>query len=360
MKPHFAAAALALGCTASATFAGELDRTGQPLGWLFETGSYAELSYSHVNPTVRGATSVAIPPLPAGSPSGDMMKSYSTVGLAAKMDLNDRLSFGVQFDQSFGADVAYPVAPYPLAGTTAEINSDTVMLAARYKLGNGVSVHGGLRSVGLGGKVQIVRGGVPAYAAGFDTDRDIGFMLGAAYEKPEIALRVALTYFSETEHDMPATLSIPVPLTAVTTVKMPKSVNLDVQSGIAKDTLLFGQIRWVDWTAVNLVGPGPRPLLSYPDDTITYTLGVGRRFNENWSGAVTIGYEASQGGISSDFAPSDGMVSLGLGATYTRDNMKITGGVRYVKLGDTPALAGAAQFSDNSAVAVGVKIGFTF
>jgi long-subunit fatty acid transport protein len=360
MKPQFAACALALGCTTTAAFAGGIDRSGMPMGWLFEEGRYAELSYGHVNPTVGGATLVPLGPLPAGSPSGDLSKSYGMTGLAFKMDVNDRLSFGLQYDESFGADIAYPTVPYPLAATTATIDSDSIMLAARYKFNNGLSIHGGLRSVGVGGNVTIVNGGAVAYSAAFASDRDTGFMLGAAFEKPEIALRVALTYFSQTDHNMPTTLTVPFPLAAVTPVSLPQSVNLDVQTGIAKDTLLFGQIRWADWTAVNLVGPGPQPLLNYANDSFTYTLGLGRKFNENWSGAISIGYEKSQGGIQSNFEPTDGRISLGLGATYTRDNMKITGGVRYVKLGDATALAGAARFTDNSALAFGLKVGFTF
>lgn len=360
MTPRFAALALTLGCTTTTAFAGGIDRSGMPMGWLFETGNYAELSYGQVNPTVQGATLVPLGPLPAGSPSGDLAKSYGMTGLALKMDLNDRLSLGLQFDQSFGADVAYPVAPYPLAGTRATINSDTVMLAARYKFGNGLSVHGGLRSVGVGGDVTIVNGGAVAYSAGFGSDRDTGFMLGAAFEKPEIALRVALTYFSQTDHAMPTALTVPVALTAITPVSLPQSVNLDVQSGISKDTLVFGQIRWADWTAVNLVGPGPQPLLAYANDSITYTLGVGRKFSDTWSGAASISYERAQGGVQSNFEPTDGRVSLGLGATYTRDAMKITAGVRYVKLGDATALGGAAAFTDNSALAFGLKVGFTF
>lgn len=40
--------------------------------------------------------------------------------------------------------------------------------------------------------------------------------------------------------------------------------------------------------------------------------------------------------------------------------MKISGGVRYVKIGDATALGGASEFAGNSAVGVGVKVGWTF
>ena len=53
----------------------------------------------------------------------------------------------------------------------------------------------------------------------------------------------------------------------------------------------------------------------------------------------------------------------GVAAIYKRDNMKVTAGVRYLKLGDaSAATAGAARanFNDNYAVAAGIKVGFTF
>ena len=59
-----------------------------------------------------------------------------------------------------------------------------------------------------------------------------------------------------------------------TPIDPPQSVNLDFQTGIAKDTLLFGQIRWVDWSNTPIDIPpavDPAPLLSYADDRISYT-----------------------------------------------------------------------------------------
>ena len=71
-----------------------------------------------------------------------------------------------------------------------------------------------------------------------------------------------------------------------------------------------------------------------------------RRFNETWSGAVTLGYEPSDGDLTGNLGPTDGMRSIGLAATYTRDNMKITGGIRYVDIGDAatrPPINGPAR-----------------
>jgi long-subunit fatty acid transport protein len=135
--------------------------------------------------------------------------------------------------------------------------------------------------------------------------------------------------------------------------------------------LLFGSVRWVDWTEFDVapaqfVGLLGAPLVSYDEDVFTYNIGIGRRFNENWSGAISLGYEESQGGFSSNLGPTDGFTSLSVGATYTTGNVEITGGARYIWIGDAttqnPLVPGTplGQFEDNSGLAVGFKVAYTF
>ncbi|WP_430464026.1 outer membrane protein transport protein [Tabrizicola sp.] len=359
--------AAAAGVVASSpAWAGGFERSGVPLGFMFESGSYAELSYGYASPTVEGSAGGGL------APTGDVAKNYSTLGIAFKTDLNEKISLGFTIDPSFGADVAYPnpsPGPYPIAGTNATLNGDTVALIGRYKLNDNFSVHAGLRSVGIGGNATVVSS-LGTYSASYANDRSLGYLVGAAYEKPEIAMRIALTYASETKHDMATTVA-GVGFVGTEEVELPKSLTLDAQSGIAANTLLFGSIRWVDWTStrLNSIGYPPefQPLVGHDNDTITYTLGVGRKFSDTWSGAISIGYEDSKGGIATNLAPTDGFWSVGVGGTYTRGNMKISGGVRYVDIGDANALESPpgsgisnASFRGNSALGVGLKIGFTF
>jgi len=49
---------------------------------------------------------------------------------------------------------------------------------------------------------------------------------------------------------------------------------------------------------------------------------------------------------------------VGLGGTYTSGNMKVTGGLQYIMIGDATTTIGA-QFDDNTALAFGLKLGFT-
>lgn len=361
--------ASAVTLAATGAFAGGFERSGNPVGFMFEKGNYAELSFGIVSPSVSGAAGGGL------APSGDVSPTYRQFGIAVKTDLNEKLSLGLSIDPSFGADIAYPLpspgpGPYPIRGTSAELNGDTLSLIGRYKFSDALSVHAGLRSVSVGGNVAIFNGGAPLYQASFDTKRDLGYLIGAAFEKPEIALRVALTYQSATKHNLDTTVfGGPVPAALYPDVELPQSVTLDFQSGVAANTLVFGSIRWADWTSTELNAPAYplNPLVGYDDDTITYNIGVGRKFNDQWSGAVSIGYEKSEGGVQMNLSPTDGYVSIGVGATYTTGNMKITGGIRYVDIGNAGALESPpgsgianAQFTGNSAIGAGIKIGYTF
>lgn len=320
--------------------AGGFDRSGQGIGFIFENGSYAELSFGQVTPDVRTNPDIF----------GNVAGAYTSASLAFKMDVNDKLSLGLMIDQPYGADIDYNIAPL-----SAHLTSTAITGIARYKFSDALSVHAGLSQVTIDGVLQLPPPFPVNVPIVFDADSDTGYLVGVAFEKPEIAMRVALTYYSGTDHALTS-----VPALPGNTINPPQAVNLDFQTGIAKDTLLFGSVRWVGWTETAIV-VGGAPIVTYANDTIAYSLGIGRRFNENWSAALTVGYESGDGLIASRLSPTDGYASVGLGATYTKDNMKISAGVRYVALGDaTTEGLPVNDWQGNSAVGIGVKIGFTF
>lgn len=373
----FAIAAL-LGSTTVA-HAGGIDRSGQAITALFEKGRYMELSLGAVSPDTSGVGGLLTP----GVSSGDMTETYYQFGAAYKADLNDQLSYALIYDQPFGADVAYPTGTgYFARGSTAEFNSHALTGLLRYKMPNNISVHGGIRVQSIdanatipfvtsGPRPGITRPGAPYNVTG-DRETGVGYVLGMAYEKPEIALRVSLTYSSSIDYDVDTVenSALGAGIATTTQIETPQSVNLEFQTGIAKDTLLFGGVRWTDWSNFEIapasygVLTGGGKLLSYDNDVYAYSLGVGRRLSDTWSVAATVGYEKSNGGFTTNLGPTDGNKSLALAASYTRDNMKITTGVRYVNIGDAQTKAGPAApagiFSDNDAVALGVKVGFSF
>ena len=373
---HITTALGALALSTSLAQAGGIDRSGQSISAIFEKGNYVELSFGRVKPKVSGTQqSSTEPPLTAGALSGDMAADYNQVGLAIKTNLSEKLDLGLILDQPFGANVAYPLiintsGAYYAATSTATLKTSAITSVLKYRTSENFSVFGGLRYETMSAEASVPF--VAGYTVKSDSSSAMGYLVGVAYEKPEIALRVALTYNSKIKHNFTVdeTLSTPAALTAATTVNSPQSVNLEMQSGVAKDTLAFASVRWVNWSAFDIspnlykVATSGKSLVSYDDDTITYTLGVGRKFSDNWAGSISLGYEKSTGGYASNLGPTDGRTSVTVGAAYTMDKVKISGGLSYIQIGDAQttltSTSASGSFTSNHAVGAGMKIAYSF
>jgi long-subunit fatty acid transport protein len=290
-------------------------------------------------------------------------------GLGYKQDINEQLSFALIFDEPYGADVSYPTGEsVALGGTEAKLDSRAITGLLRYKIDENISIHGGIRSQTSEAEITLngaAYGPLAGYNVELDKHTGYGYTIGAAYEVPEIALRVALTYISEIEHEFGTTDTFGT--TSDTEVTTPQAVNLDFQTGIAADTLLFGSVRWAEYSVVE-VAPENFPAGSLTDieDNFGYTIGVGRRFSDVFSASVQVGYEPEgEDDLVSPLAPTNGNYSIGLNGQYKIDNVTLSGGVRYIVPGDASAETGTpdtarADFADNSAIGIGFKVGYNF
>ncbi|KIC48685.1 outer membrane protein transport protein [Tateyamaria sp. ANG-S1] len=395
MKTRLLTVAALLASTVSAHAVG-LDRSGQRIGILFEEGNRVELSFGYSEPSLDGAaiTSPALGPL-SGQPIDNVGEDFLIWNLGLKYDLTDKLSFAVISDEPYGSDVLYPGsnATTILGGTGATVDSNAVTALLRYKFNDNWSVHGGLRyqevsaNVTLGGVAfnssasPLTTSGVNGYESNFSSDGDFGYVVGAAYEIPAIALRVALTYNSGTTHDLPTTETIrgiPISLATrgavadltTTTVDTPETINLDFQTGIAANTLVFGSLRYARYSDT-VVRPAGFALLTNGsaltdlEDGYDFEIGIGRRFNEKWSGSVAVGFSTvGDDNIVSPLGPNNGSRHVAVGAQYdVNDDFAISGGVRYTMLGDAFSAPGgrpAAIFEDNSAMSFGIKFTYKF
>lgn len=352
--------AAVLSTSATALFAGALERSTFNSGLLFEDGDYVELSFGIASPDVSGTVG-------GGTvSSGDMAQTYLAPGFGYKQQFNDTWSMALIIDQPIGADVSYPAAtptnPYPFGLSTADVDSQAITALGKYTGSNNVSFYGGIKAQRVSGKVFIPLFG--NYSLATNKDMEYGYVVGAAWEKPEIAARVSLTYTSEITHTFDSIENGTQTPGFDSTV--PQSVQLDFQTGVAADTLVFGSVRWVDWSEFEILPPafslgsGGLPLAAYDSDYITYSLGVGRRFSDTWSGAITLTHEPSTDDLQRNLGPTDGFSAISVGATYTRDNIKVTGGLRYALVGDATTTTVGADFSDNKALALGLKVGYSF
>lgn len=374
-----AVAAVGLAGTAHA---GAVDRSGQSTDILYEAGNYFRLTYGVGSPDISGVQTAVVGAVPAGGSSGDAGVRFEQFSAAYKHDFGTGLEIALIYDQPFGARIDYPGGkPYFATGADAKLDTTALTGLAKYTFPSNFSVFGGLRYQTFSAEAFIpyvspVPGITPPYAATGDEDDALGYVVGIGYEMPEIALRVSLTYNSEIDHTITTRESSVLGVsTSDTEVTTPQSVNLEFQTGIAPGTLIFGGVRWVDWTEFEiapddylfLTGFGDpsagRPLVGYDDDIWTYTLGVGRAFTDAFSGAVSVTFEPQVGGFASNLGPTDGIISVGVGGSYTLQGWEISGGVRYAWIGDADITAGtgkAGEFEDNTAVGLGLEVAYRF
>jgi long-subunit fatty acid transport protein len=358
---------------------------------LYQEGRYIEFGVAYTDPDQSG-DGATIPegilgPDPVFLPgnTGDVFEDRWNVSGAYKADLNDRLSYALIFDQPLWADTKYgdgsfpPLpAPFPTSlygGSLADVKTYQISGVLAYDVNPNVKVYGGLRAQRLDAEAAVSF--VQNYRVKADDKWGYGWLVGAAYERPEIALRVALTYHSKISYDLdteetitPFGTTTPLTQDTETDVDTPQSVQLDFQTGINPQTLVFGYIRWVDWSEFSVAPPvyeevvaplagGPRPLIQYQDDWWTYNLGIGRQLTDALAGSVAITWEPSVGGEMTSLGPYDGRTIGTVALTYEVNGFDITGGLSYGVLGDTHNLL-ETDFNDGSVWGAGLRVGYTF
>ncbi len=488
---------------ATGAFAAALDRSGQSMSAFLQPGNYFEAGLSVLDPTVKGQEAGKTPA--PHDKIADMADDYYFPTAALKLQFNDMFSFGLLYDQPFGAAATYsgnnifvangtdkafspaleavimsqarptfdaltaeqrvgaalkaqgvdlttPAGQAIYAGTLAKYKTpdasvensvvkstiDAGVLAAvngQYRAridqadktvqgatGNthvdvdteSLSMVFGLspiKNVTLyaGPVYQTVRGDVnlrgTAYSVynGYDlhikNTEGWGWLAGAAYQIPEIALKASVTYRSKIDHDIknadekgyeaigalyPTEVAAIKNGSGTTTITTPQSVNIDLQSGIMANTVAFANIRWVNWKDITIqplkfgqvsklatasTGGKGFNLVEYADDQYSVTAGIGRKLNDKWAGNVAVGWDSGAGNPVTTLGPTEGYWNLGLGVQYSPTPATfIAGGVKYFWLGDAKAQSGSdagtdaylAEFKDNYAMAYGLKIGYRF
>lgn len=375
---HALTTGAALLLTTTMAHAVGLDRSNQDITAIFESGNYVELSFGRVMPSVSGGDAFPLAPgFPAAEYDG-VASDFTQVGASLTYQIDDQITVALIIDQPFGADIVYPGsgATSLLGGTEATLNSTAITALGRYRIDDNFSVHAGLRYQTIDADITLSGQGygpLNGYNVALDSDSGLGYVFGVAYERPEIALRVALTYNSSIEHEFSSTETLNgAPLSAapsITTVETPESWNLDFQTGIAADTLLFGQIRYAEYEQV-IVTPavfgaqtGGLSLTSIDNGT-GITLGVGRRFSDQFSASIAFGYDDAGDPAGSPLDPTEGYREVTIGGQYTMGDIVLSGGIRYRDLGDAVPTSSTgvslANFNDNDVVSVGMSIGYRF
>ena len=395
-----AIAVASIGAIGSAHAAG-LDRSGQDVSAFLQDGTYAELVYTYIDADVSGKDN-------GGRATGDVAEAYDFARFGVKADINDTFSVGVLYDEPFGAAVQYRGnsdfvatdartgvangAPLQVAGlsatkqgegTNVEIRTQNATLLLGAKLGESKNfqIYGGPQMQRLTGEVHLrgtAYGPMTGYDANIGADMGYGWVAGLAYHKPEIALKAALTYRSEIDHERSIAEVVPATTYAGSQnfkVTLPESWNLDFQTGINPTTLLTAKVRYVPWSDFDIRPPQygnvtalgnnnvPLPIVGYDKDQWSAEVGLGKKVSDKLAVSGSVGYDSGAGNPVSTLGPIKGYYSLGLGAKYNvTPEWSVSVGGKYLKFGDATAQlpngVKVGEFDDNDGFIAGVKLAY--
>lgn len=102
---HLSTAMVLATLPATGAFAAALDRSGQSMSAFFQPGNYFEAGLSVLDPTVKGQEAGETPA--PHDKIGDMANDYYFPSAALKLQPTNNFSFGLLYDQPFGADARY-------------------------------------------------------------------------------------------------------------------------------------------------------------------------------------------------------------------------------------------------------------
>jgi len=380
---------------ASPAISGGWEASRLDTSMMYNDGAYAEVGSSSITYDINGTSQASV--------KHKMAKNQTRTAIGFKQQfgnfdvgLSNYMSGAIQLDgQATAATLTTPgcdktvttaaanVAQlgYCSVVPSADVEAKSTALMARYKINDNMSVLGGLNRYSVSDATVTTLSGY--YVVSGD---EMAPVAGAAYENKEIALRVELLLQVETDMTLTAASSVAtaVPTTAVTGAKMviPQTMTLNFQSGVAEDTLVFGSIHKADWDTAQIAIPQNTAGINPAGGTLTvdevgssfssrtaYSLGVGRRITDDISVLGSYSSEDGGGATSNDpFTLTDGSQTLGIGVRYTKDNMTVSGGYSYTKVGDvamTHLSSGVpsgltATYADNKVTGLGLKIGFSF
>ncbi|GLQ34364.1 membrane protein [Amylibacter marinus] len=392
-KLTLSAATVALATTATGALAGGLDRATFSSAILFEEGTHAEISFATTSPKVSPQTDTAFGGAALNS-AWQVTERFNTGIVRFKTDLSDKVAIAFEVNNNpYGVDINYGAfaasafsAVSDLASLSANLSSSAMTLSGKYKVTDRFSVIGALKLVEIGGSANVsvpLAAGIGAGAvtsigladigagAGIVTlegDSAIAPIIGVSYEIPDIALRVAASYELGVETNPIVNSINPTYSGGAGSIKTPDVMLLEFQSGVAKDTLVFGAIRRANWSdaQVTMSAVYDNLQLSDFDDSTTYTIGVGRRFSDKFSGSLTLTHAPSDCDSVSLLAPTCENNTLSIGGKYSVGNgTAISAGVSFRKYKTATSSSispesGSIVFDGDTLRTVGVKVSRKF
>jgi long-subunit fatty acid transport protein len=301
-----------------------------------------------------------------------MYGDVSGASFSLKFDISDTVALGLtQYNQA-GIKLSYQgagsqVTGFNVFGPMVDLEIGALALIGKYKINDNFSAVGGVKRTSVEDAIadifRLSGGFSPATITG---GTETSYIAGVAYERKDIALRVEYIVEQAVDFSLSTTGGLLFSSTGETTGSIPDYQSINFQSGIAKDTLVFGSIRSADWSNHQIaVGPQTQaaPTSSF-SDTTTFSIGLGRRISDELSVSASYSFEKdSEPTGTSLLSTTDGYDTIGFGARYTLNSgTEISGGVALTNVGDKTVTASGipGAFTDNSVTSYGIKLAYKF
>lgn len=362
----------ALGLIAACAFVG-----GAQAGGFSRGEADTDILYEEGEIVGRGGVLYVIPQRSfttvdgVASSDGDYTNSYLIPTFAAKVKVLDNLSCALTFVNTFGADVDY--------GADAQAQGSAIHKEFRsneYATTCDVNFDAGKGRAHLLGGVYVQDFDYTAISSTgtltLQDDAAFGYRFGVGYEITEYALRAQLMYRSEVEHETNegyfdfATLPFDGDASGYGT--LPQSLKLSLQSGVAPGWLVYGSIKWTDWSVMEVLNytipaAGAQEDPFYWKDGWTFQAGVGHAFTDQLSGTVSLTYDT---GVGTGADIQTDTWTTAIGAIYKPKDgieLRVGGAVSYLKAG-SQSTADNADFDATSdsdwAYSVGTSLKIAF
>lgn len=344
---------------ASPALAGGFESNALSTSFLYEevgeNNGFASVSYGSRSYDITGTVY---------APTGSAVKDQNSSNMSFKYEVTDSLAVGfsnynqgsIQLDYSGAGSAGAAALP------VVDLTIDARVLMAKYSLNDNFNFMAGVKQTVVKDATANIfqSGGLPLST--ITGGSEIGYVYGAAYTNDEIAMRVELTVETSTDFSL-ATANAGAG-NGTTTGSTPDYLNLYVQSGIAKDTLMYGSVRTANWAENQLyVHPHGGNATSSFTDSETYSLGLGRKISDEFSASVTLSGEPAGSSFSTTpLTITNGYMGITLGGKYTNGNISVSGGYNYTQVGDVQLTSGlgVGQFKDNTITGFGMRVGFQF
>lgn len=379
---------------ATPAMAGGFDKSGRDFNIIFGDNDVISTSYGMSSIPMAAKIQQGAGNTSSVISSGNILEDINRPQMGFRYHPVADMTCAAQYEQPFGAVVGYAddslAYAHPLdnsqsvsAPISTLYESESLTLACGYDfaLSTGkVTVFGGPKIQEVNGAFDedlshsnAATGSSDNLVVDMDGGAEIGYILGAAYSIPEIALRASFLYHSQIDYSAEGSISANIPgVTSFVTsgtaqTFTPQTVEIALQSGIAENTLAFVKMRWSEYgklttlkvygdestkaqnglTLAQLKGLSSsidalvNPEVSmFSNDTFDYSIGLGRKLNDkltlgaSFSGSIKLGGKSDDTPLGADSTslrlPGDTAHTVSFGGEYTViPKLKVNGGLAY-------------------------------